>query len=51
MTSQSEIERDKAVVDAFYQAAIEGHLTIFAQYLDPDFKVTALSLRADASPR
>jgi hypothetical protein len=26
MTSQSEIERDKAVVDAFYQAGIEGHL-------------------------
>jgi len=41
MTSQSEIERDKAVVDAFYQAGIEGHLTSFAQYLDPDFKVTA----------
>ena len=41
MTSQSEIERDKAVVDAFYQAGIEGHLTIFARYLDPDFKVTA----------
>ena len=41
MTSQSEIERDKAVVDAFYQAGIEGHLTSFARYLDPDFKVTA----------
>jgi len=33
MTSQSEIERDKAVVDAFYQAGIEGHLTSFARYL------------------
>ena len=41
MTSQSEIERDKAVVDAFYQAGIEGHLTSFARYLDPDFRVTA----------
>src|SRR6202040_3457113 len=41
MTSQSEAERDKAVVDAFYQAGIEGHLTSFARYLDPDFKVTA----------
>jgi hypothetical protein len=37
MTSQSEIERDKAVVDAFYQAGIEGHLTSFARHLDPDF--------------
>ena len=41
MTSQFEIERDKAVVDAFYQAGIEGHLTSFARYLDPDFEVTA----------
>src|ERR1700720_3236606 len=41
MTSQSEAERDKAVVDAFYQAGIEGHLRSFARYLDPDFKVTA----------
>jgi hypothetical protein len=41
MTGQSEAERDKAVVDAFYQAGIEGHLTSFARYLDPDFKVTA----------
>jgi hypothetical protein len=41
MTSQSEAERDKAVVDAFYQAGIEGHLTSFARYLDPDFIVTA----------
>jgi hypothetical protein len=43
MTSQSEIKRDKAVVDAFYQAGIEGHLTSFARYLDPDFNVTAPS--------
>jgi hypothetical protein len=41
MTSQSEIDRDKAVVDGFYQAGIEGHLTSFARYLDLDFKVTA----------
>ena len=41
MTGQSEVERDKAVVDAFYQAGIEGHLTSFARYLAPDFRVTA----------
>ena len=41
MTGQSEAVRDKAVVDAFYQAGIEGHLTSLARYLDPDFKVTA----------
>ena len=35
MTSQSEIERDKAVVDAFYQAGIEGHLTNFAHIWIP----------------
>jgi ketosteroid isomerase-like protein len=41
MAAQSEIERNKAVVHAFYQAGIEGSLTRFAQYLDPDFAVTA----------
>jgi ketosteroid isomerase-like protein len=41
MAAQSEIERNKAVADAFYQAGVEGRLTSFAQYLDPDFLVTA----------
>ena len=41
MTRQSEIERDKAVVHAFYQAGIDGQLTSFARYLDPDFTWTA----------
>jgi ketosteroid isomerase-like protein len=43
MAAQSEIERNKAVADAFYQAGVEGRLTTFAQYLDPDFVVTAPS--------
>jgi len=33
MSSQSENERNKAVVDAFYQLGIQGRLTDFAQYL------------------
>jgi ketosteroid isomerase-like protein len=41
MDAQSEIERNNAVADAFYQAGVEGRLTSFAQYLDPDFLVTA----------
>ena len=41
VTKQSEIERDKAVVHAFYQAGIDGDLTSFARYLDPDFTWTA----------
>jgi ketosteroid isomerase-like protein len=41
MGAQSEIERNKAVAHAFYQAGVEGRLTSFAQYLDPDFLVTA----------
>jgi hypothetical protein len=43
MVAQSEIEANKAVADAFYQAGVEGKLTCFAQYLDPDFLVTAPS--------
>jgi hypothetical protein len=31
MTKQFEIEQDKAVVHAFYQAGIDDHLTSFAQ--------------------
>ena len=41
MAVQSENERNKAVVDEFYKAGIQGHLTSFAQYLHPDFTVTA----------
>jgi hypothetical protein len=41
MTRQSGIERDKAAVQAFYQAGIDGHLTSFARHLDPDFTWTA----------
>jgi len=41
MAAQSEIERNKAVAHAFYQAGIDGSLTRFAQYLAPDFAVTA----------
>jgi ketosteroid isomerase-like protein len=41
MTRQPEIERDKAVVHEFYQAGIDGRLTSFARYLDPDFTWTA----------
>lgn len=29
------------MVDAYYQAGVEGRLTEFAQYLDPDFTTTA----------
>jgi ketosteroid isomerase-like protein len=43
MAAQSEIEANKAVVDAFYQAGVEGKLTSFARYLAPDFLVTAPS--------
>jgi ketosteroid isomerase-like protein len=43
MAAQSEIERNKAVADAFYRAGVEGKLTSFARYLAPDFLVTAPS--------
>jgi ketosteroid isomerase-like protein len=41
MPVQSESERNKAMVDAFYQLGIGGHLTDFARYLTPDFTWTA----------
>jgi ketosteroid isomerase-like protein len=41
MTAQAEIERNKKVAHAFYQAGVDGRLTSFAQYLDADFTVTA----------
>ncbi|WP_168991908.1 MULTISPECIES: alpha/beta fold hydrolase [Mesorhizobium] len=41
MGDQSNSEQSKAVVDAYYQAGVEGRLTDFAQYLHPDFTTTA----------
>jgi ketosteroid isomerase-like protein len=41
MSYQSENERNKVVVDAFYQSGIRGRLADFAQYLDPNFTWTA----------
>jgi hypothetical protein len=41
MASQSEHERNKAVVDEYYKAGVQGHLTSFAAYLHPDFTVAA----------
>ena len=36
MTVQSENERNKAVVDEYFKAGVEGHLMSFAAYLHPD---------------
>src|SRR6185437_7565427 len=41
MGDQSNSEQSKAVVDAYYQAGVEGRLMDFAQYLHPDFSTTA----------
>ena len=41
MCSRSKDEQSKAVVDAYYQAGVEGRLGEFARYLDPDFTTTA----------
>jgi ketosteroid isomerase-like protein len=41
MAVQSENERNKAVVDEYFKAGVQGHLTSFAAYLHPDFTVTA----------
>jgi ketosteroid isomerase-like protein len=41
MPTPSASERNKAMVDAFYQFGIEGRLTDFARYLTPDFTWTA----------
>src|ERR1700732_2493389 len=41
MTVQSENERNKALVDEYFKAGVQGHLTSFAAYLHPDFTVTA----------
>jgi ketosteroid isomerase-like protein len=41
MENHSEVARNKAIVDAYYQAGKEGRLTDFASYLHPDFTTTA----------
>jgi uncharacterized protein (DUF427 family) len=41
MTVQSENERNKALVDEYYKAGVQGHLTSFAAFLHPDVTVTA----------
>jgi ketosteroid isomerase-like protein len=41
MAVRSENERNKAVVDEFYKAGIQGHLTRFTQHLHPEFTWTA----------
>ena len=41
MPDQPNSEQSKAVVDAYYQAGVEGRLMDFAQYLHPDFTTTA----------
>jgi len=41
MSDRSNSEQSKTVVDAYYQAGVEGRLWDFAQYLDPDFATTA----------
>ena len=40
---QSENERNKAVVEEYFKAGFQGHLTSFEAYLHPDFTVTALN--------
>ena len=41
MSNRSSSEPGKAVVDAYYQAGVEGRLRDFAQYLHRDFTTTA----------
>ena len=41
MPNPSHSERGRVVVDAYYQAGVQGRLTSFAPYLDPDFRTTA----------
>jgi ketosteroid isomerase-like protein len=41
MSDRSNSEQSKTVVDAYYQAGVEGRLGDFAQCLDPDFTTTA----------
>jgi hypothetical protein len=37
MTVQSESERNKAVVNEYFKAGVQGDLTSFAAHLHPDF--------------
>jgi ketosteroid isomerase-like protein len=39
--TDKQLTQDKAVVDAYYQAAVRGELTTFGQYVHPDFVTTA----------
>jgi ketosteroid isomerase-like protein len=41
MTDQTASEQSRAVVDAYYQAGVQGRLTDFAAFLHPDFTTTA----------
>jgi ketosteroid isomerase-like protein len=42
MTTENEMSvQGKAIVDAYYQAGVRGDLPSFAEFLHPDFKVTA----------
>jgi ketosteroid isomerase-like protein len=41
MTQDSESARNKAIVDAYYQAGVEGRLPDFGVHLHPDFTTTA----------
>jgi ketosteroid isomerase-like protein len=41
MANHSNREQSKVVVDAYYQAGVQGRLTSFAPYLHPDFTTTA----------
>jgi ketosteroid isomerase-like protein len=41
MSNRSNSEQSKTVVDAYYQASVEGCLREFARYLHPDFTTTA----------
>ncbi|MFE4958968.1 nuclear transport factor 2 family protein [Streptomyces sp. NPDC058232] len=38
---ETTLQNDKQVVDAYYQAGVRGDLPSFAEYLHPDFVVTA----------
>ena len=41
MTQNTESARNKAIVDAYYQAGVKGRLLDFAILLHPDFTTTA----------
>ena len=41
MSNAASSGQSRAVVDAYYQAGVEGRLREFAQYLHPDFTTTA----------